>query len=80
MVVRTPTLTNISIGDKFPYWGQLQVQAIVYDALNIPYDVFEDKHVVGARGVHVKTHLLNNIRDVRAGGSKILQGSCKTLI
>lgn len=36
--------------------------------------------MVGAISIHVKIDLLDNIRDVRACESEILQGSYKTLI
>lgn len=74
--VRTCIPINIHIGDKFLNWGRIDIQIIVKGALIILHDAFDGKHVVSARGVHVMTHMLNILRDVRVGEGKILQGSC----
>ena len=60
--------------------GLVELQPIVCGAMQIPKNAFDDLHVGVARGMHEEAHLLNDIGNVWACKSEILECTSKATV
>ncbi|GJR40078.1 hypothetical protein Tco_1215762, partial [Tanacetum coccineum] len=75
-----PALSSISKAVKLDSGGHMKLKAVINSATNIAQYTLQSMKVRITRVIHIKTYLLDNIRNIQAIESQILKSTCKAAI